>query len=116
MTEDGAPQEIRVSEYEKLDEAPPVSGDFGQVRVYEKLKQTQIAPEETGDNKYKNRRLLALYFDMTSMQPADQLRALAASAKYIQTQMTAADLMAILRYSVGAVEVCRTSPRTGAGC
>jgi VWFA-related protein len=105
VTEDGAPQEIRVSEYEKLDEAPPVSGDFGQVRVYEKLKQTQIAPEETGDNKYKNRRLLALYFDMTSMQPADQLRALAASAKYIQTQMTAADLMAILRYSVGAVEV-----------
>src|SRR5450755_3318311 len=51
VTEDGAPQEIRVSEYEKLDEAPQVSGDFVQVRVYEKLKQTQIAPEETGDNK-----------------------------------------------------------------
>ena len=42
---------------------------------------------------------------MTSMPPGDQLRALAAAQNFIRTQMTSADLVAILRYSGGAVEV-----------
>ena len=66
---------------------------------------TQIAPESPGSTRYKDRRLLALYFDMTAMPPADQLRALAAAEKFIRTQMTPADLLAILRYSGGAVDV-----------
>ena len=42
---------------------------------------------------------------MTAMPPADQMRALAAAQKFIRTQMTPADLMAIMRYSGGAVDV-----------
>jgi VWFA-related protein len=48
---------------------------------------------------------LALYFDMTAMPPADQLRALGAARKFIRTQMTSVDLISIMRYSGGAVEV-----------
>ncbi len=42
---------------------------------------------------------------MTAMPPSDQLRALAAAQKFIRTQMTPADLVAIMRYSGGAVNV-----------
>ena len=48
---------------------------------------------------------MALYFDMTAMPPNDQLRALEAAQKFVRTQMNPADLMAILRYQGGAVQV-----------
>ena len=35
---------------------------------------------------------------MTALPPADQLRALGAAQKFIRTQMTPADRVAILRY------------------
>ena len=69
------------------------------------LTQTGIAPERPGDVRYKDRRLLALYFDMKSMSVLDQLRALDAAQKFIRTQMTPADLMAIMEYNGAAVEV-----------
>jgi VWFA-related protein len=64
-----------------------------------------ISPEPPGDIKYRERRLLALYFDMTAMPIGDQLRALDAAEKFIRTQMTTADLLAIMRYSGGSVDV-----------
>ena len=42
---------------------------------------------------------------MTAMQPPDQIRALDAAMKFVRTQMQPADLMAILRYSGGSVDV-----------
>ncbi len=109
VTEDGAPQEIRVFEYQKLpeapDAAPPAQSAPEDIHIYEKLGRTQISAEKPGENRYRDRRLLALYFDMTAMQQADQLRALAAAQKFIRAQMTSADLMAILRYSGGSVDV-----------
>jgi VWFA-related protein len=108
VTEDGTPQTIRVFEHESLpvDAAPlPVSSAQEEnVKVYRQLSRTGLAAEENGRT-YKDRRLLAFYFDMTAMQPADQLRALAAAQKFVRTQMTAADLVSILRYQGGAVDV-----------
>jgi VWFA-related protein len=108
VTEDGAPQEIRVFEYQKLPDAlgvPVAQSAPEDIHIYEKLGRTQISPEKLGENRYRDRRLLALYFDMTAMQQADQLRALAAAQTFIRTQMTSADLVAILRYSGGSVDV-----------
>ncbi|WP_321471219.1 VWA domain-containing protein [uncultured Paludibaculum sp.] len=107
VTEDGVPQTIKVFEYQRLTEAAVRTPSAGpeKVKVYEKLGQTRIAAESPGDTRYKNRRLLALYFDMTAMDQADELRALAAAQTFIRRQMTADDLLAILRYSGGAVEV-----------
>jgi uncharacterized membrane protein YdfJ with MMPL/SSD domain len=42
---------------------------------------------------------------MSAMQPAEQIRALTAAKNFIRTQMQAADLIAIMRYSGGAVDV-----------
>lgn len=108
VTENGVPQTIRFFEYQKLPEraSPPATRSGPEhIDVYDKLGRTQISPEAPGNTRYKDRRLLALYFDMTAMPPADQLRALAAAQKYIRTQMTSADLVAILRYSGGSVDV-----------
>jgi VWFA-related protein len=109
VTEDGTPQTIRVFEHESLptDIAPlPVaSPEDERITVYKTLGRTTIAPEGTGTSHFKDRRLLAMYFDMTAMRPDDQQRALTAAQKFIRTQMTEADLVSILRYQGGSVDV-----------
>jgi VWFA-related protein len=109
VTEDGQPQTIRIFEHQLMsDEVRPLTvtpHDQEQITLYKKLTRTQIAPESPGKPQYNNNRLLALYFDMTAMPPPDQLRALAAAEKFVRTQMTAADLVAILRYQGGSVDV-----------
>src|SRR5574340_702347 len=107
VTEDGATQTIQFFKYQELPQTPapakqPASAN---AQVYYQLNQTQISPEEPGSTKYKDTRLLALYFDMTAMPPEDQIRALEAAQRFIRTQMQADDLVAIMRYSGGGVEV-----------
>jgi VWFA-related protein len=106
VTEDRVPQAIRVFEYQKLDTpgtSPAPRPE--QIHIYDKLARKQISPESAGSTRYKDRRLLALYFDMTAMPTGDQYRALIAAQKFIRTQMSANDFVAILRYSGGAVDV-----------
>jgi VWFA-related protein len=109
VTEDGAPQTIRVFEHETLpiDAAPlpPSSPDDERITIYRRLARTSITAEAEGKKSYKDRRLMAMYFDMTSMRPDDQGRALAAAEKFVRTQMTEADVLSILRYQGGAVDV-----------
>ncbi|MBV9038412.1 MAG: VWA domain-containing protein [Acidobacteriaceae bacterium] len=107
ITEDGAPQAIRFFEYQSLEPAVADTAPFqpDHVHLYDKLGRTQIAPEATGKTRYKDRRLLVLYFDMSAMPQADQMRALAAAEKFIRTQMVSTDLMAILRYAGSSVDV-----------
>ena len=63
------------------------------------LTTVEIAPERPGDLKYRNRRLMVMFFDMTSMPIQDQMRAQTAALKFLQTQMKPADLMAIMTFS-----------------
>ena len=109
VTEDGTPQTIRVFEHEVLPTSatptPSAPPDSERIKIYKRLSRTQLAPETPGKTLYSNHRLLALYFDMSAMRPDDQLRALTAAEKFIRTQMTPADLISILRYSGGSVDV-----------
>ena len=113
ITEDGTPQNIKFCEHEQMpteaEPLPVVPASDEQLTVYKRLSRTSIAAEgpaqPSGQTKYQGRRLLAMYFDMTSMSPDDQLRALAAAQKFIRTQMTAADLVSIMRFSGGSVDV-----------
>ena len=109
VQEDGVPQTIRTFDHQALaaESAPlPVtSPDDEQVTLYRRLVGTQIAPEIPGKTHYNDHRLLALYFDMTAMPPDDQLRALRAAEKFVRTQMTPADLIAVMRYDGGSVDV-----------
>jgi VWFA-related protein len=106
VTEDGVPQSIRVFELQKLaDMIDPAKPQPESIHIYDKLGRTQISPEPPGSSRYKDRRLLALYFDMTATPPVDQLRALDAAVRFVRTQMTSADLIAIFRYAGGSVDV-----------
>jgi len=108
VIENGVPQSIRFFAHQNLPQtagAPPSAYGPEHIHIYDKLGRTNISRDQPGSTRYKDRRLLALYFDMTAMPPPDQLRALAAAQKFIRTQMARADLMAILRYSGGAVDV-----------
>jgi VWFA-related protein len=110
ITEDGVPQKISFCEHQVLTEdATPLEvapADEENVKIYNRLATTQISGESAGEIKYKDHRLMALYFDMTAMpNPVDQMRALEAAQKFIRTQMTTADLVAILRYAGSSVDV-----------
>ena len=109
ITEDGVAQTIKFFEYQKFEEAaekpaPPVAR---MIEPLKKLPFSQISPEPPGSIKYRDRRLLAMYFDLTAMPVPDQLRALDAGKKFIRTQMTQADLMAIMIYSGAAVQIAQ---------
>jgi VWFA-related protein len=109
VTEDGVPQTIRFCERQELPEAtgsdPSAPSEPENVKVYRELPRSQISPEAPDKRRYRDRRLMALYFDMTAMSPTDQLRALDAARRFIRTQMTPADEVAIMKYSGGAVDV-----------
>jgi len=106
VTEDGAPQTIKFFEYQKLpDSSTPEPAYTTAVAPREKYPRSQIAPEAQGSGKYSGKRLLALFFDMTAMPVPDQLRALAAAQKFVRTQVTPADLVALMMYTGGAVRV-----------
>jgi VWFA-related protein len=109
ITEDGMPQTIAFFEYQKLPEAPAdailTTAAVPAAAPMPKLPRTQIAPERPGDVRYRDRRLLALYFDMVSMPIPDQLRALEAAQKFIRTQMTPSDLVAVMMFDNGSVRV-----------
>ncbi|HYP15292.1 MAG TPA: VWA domain-containing protein, partial [Bryobacteraceae bacterium] len=95
LTENGVPQEIRFFEFQKLDHAPdnqPIS-EQQRIQPLARLTRTQIAPSSAGDVRYRDRRLLALYFDMTAMPAHDQVRAFNAAKTFVRTQMTASDLV-----------------------
>src|SRR5262245_37808083 len=104
VTEDGVPQTISVFQFERLQDATTPAAVEAPKPV-QVLKPNQITPPPAGDPRYTNRRLLVLFFDMTSTPPPDQFRAFSAGEKFIQTQMTGPDLMAIMTFSDGAVKV-----------
>src|ERR1700678_1620873 len=109
VTEDGAPQKISFCEHQDLasnaSPLPAAAPGSEEIRIYTRLTRTQVSPETPDTERYKNRRLLALYFDMSAMRPADQLRALSAAEQFLRTQMTTVDLVSILRYQGGAVDI-----------
>jgi VWFA-related protein len=107
LTEDGVPQDIKFFEFQKLDQLPDARPmpESQRVAPFAKLTRTQIAPEAPGDVRYRDKRLLALYFDLTAMPPPDQIRAFNAAKKFIRNQMSQADLVAIMAFTSGSVEV-----------
>ena len=105
ITENGVPQSIAFLEFQKLEEIQPPAALTDRVAAIPRLAHTQIAAERPLDLRYADRRLLALYFDMTAMPPADQSRAIGAAQDFIRKNMTPADLMAIMVYAGGEVTV-----------
>lgn len=109
LTENGVAQTIRYCEHQDLSQTakllPPSTPRNENTTIYDRLVRSQIASESLDKEHYRNRRLLAFYFDMTALPPADQMRSLSAAEQFIRTQMTTADMIAILRYEGGSVDI-----------
>jgi VWFA-related protein len=65
----------------------------------------QISTPPPGDTRYRDRRLIVLYFDLTAMPPPDLTRAYAAARTFIKDQLKPQDLIAIMTFQGGAVKV-----------
>ena len=102
VLEDGKPQKISVFEFEKLAteaapaEKPPTLEDAD---IVPEAPRKMIATEEPGKIQYHDKRLLVMFFDLGSMAIPEQLRAQDAALKFLDTQITAADMVAIMMYT-----------------
>jgi VWFA-related protein len=104
VTEDGKAQQIKVFEYQSLADAvlPPPAVAARPVEAaaagIKSTVATGIAPSRAGEVKYKDRRLLVLFFDQAGMPVADQLRAQQAALKFLNSQITQSDLVSVMTY------------------
>ncbi len=99
VVEDDKPQSIAVFEFQKLELDPlppaPPPQPLEQPAAPAKL----IAASAPGSVRYRDRRLLVLFFDFSSMPPADQVRAQEAGLKFVEKQLTASDMVSIMTFS-----------------
>ncbi len=101
VLEDGKPQKLSVFEFQRLepDESPAPAGPAARKTPPETPRKPAITPSAPGEVRYKDRRLLALLFDFSSMPPADQIRAQQAGLKFLRQHMTPSDLVSILTFA-----------------
>ncbi len=104
LLEDGVPQKITVFDRQDLSTEPLAPMSFSQ-RPQTIEERAAIAPAisvnqqvQRDPKRFQDRRLIGLFFDMTSMQPLEQARAQEAAVKWIQSQMTAADLVGVMTF------------------
>ena len=112
VTEDGRPQDIAFVEFQRINNEtlppldvaslPPPQAPANTARPFI---QQQIAAPPTGKVAYQDKRLLILYFD--SIRIEDQARAYQAAFDYVDKQMRASDLVAIMMHARGSLRVRR---------
>ncbi len=113
VTEDNERQDIAFTQYQRLDDqaALPaltfVQGGAGAAPAPDVLSLVQpgITTPPAGDERFRDRRLIILFFDLSEPPGAGQERMFTGALTYLGEQMTAADLVAIMTYRGGAVRV-----------
>ncbi len=98
LIEDGKPQTISVFEFQKLATEARAAAPVALDRVTPARQQT-ITTSTPGKVRYQDRRLMVLFFDFSSMPPADQIRAQKSGLKFLSEQMSASDLVSIMTFS-----------------
>ncbi len=108
--EDGVPQRISVFDRQELTTEPMAPLSFaGRPQTLEERNAAAPATAPAGASvtaalerdpkRYQNKRLIGLFFDLSSMDVLEQARAEDAAIKFLQSQMTAADMVSIMTFS-----------------
>jgi VWFA-related protein len=100
--EDGKLQTVQSCDLQKLDTTP-----LAPIPVPEKKLLTRPAgppepvPQAAPPTKeeLRDRRLIVMLFDFSSMQPQEQIRAVDNAIRFLSTQMTASDMVSIMTFS-----------------
>jgi len=95
VSEDGKDQKVSTFDFydvEKIEKAEatdttPVTVPIGTVAAPEALRE-----------QVRDRRMIVLFFDMTSLQNQDLVRSTNAAKQFLKTQMTAADLVGVVAF------------------
>lgn len=101
VSEDNIRQKIEVFEPQNLTmnpEPPPALKLDDQLKLPEAAN-TVITYEAPGKVQYHDKRLMVLFFDFSSMQVTDQLRAQAAALEFLKSKITKDDLVAVMMYT-----------------
>jgi VWFA-related protein len=105
VLEDDKPQKISVFEYQRLESEPIPPPVLAPARAAVPAEKTPapvraaISTSAPGQIRYRDRRLILLFFDFSSMAPAEQIRAQEAANKFLEQQMTPSDLVSIMAFS-----------------
>ena len=105
LFEDGKPQLISVFEFQRLtsDPLPPMIGlPASRMRsgpLAPAGAKSAESPAAPADVRYKDRRLIVLFFDLSSMKPVEEIRAQQAALKFLESSMNASDMVAIMTFS-----------------
>jgi VWFA-related protein len=100
LLEDGKPQKVVSFDIENTDVVPTT--DVAQVKLLKNLPakpRTSAGPQSEvagALGAFKDRRMIVLFFDLSSMQPEDIDHAATAALNYLDKQMAPADLVAVV--------------------
>jgi len=97
--EDGVAQKISSFSLENVGELASATGENGAPAIVDLSKLPTIASPAQVHRMVQDHRLIVLFFDLSSMQVDDLLRAVKAAENFERKQMTPADLVAIATYS-----------------
>jgi len=95
VTEDGKPQKISTFEYNDIEQVE-TAGKRDEALITVPLG-TVASPEEI-KAVVRDHRMIVMFFDLTSLQAEDLLRSTRAAQRYLQEQMTPADLVAVVAF------------------
>jgi VWFA-related protein len=95
LFEEGKPQKLDALDYFDVEKIETAEKDGAEPVVIDL--ETASDPESLRPI-VKDRRLIVLFFDLTSMQPDDLLRSTDAAKKYLKEQMSPADLVAVISF------------------
>jgi VWFA-related protein len=101
VLEDGKPQKISVFEYQRISSKPEPLPELkldDQFALPEAPK-TTITSATPGQIQYHDKRLMVFFFDFSSMQIPDQLRAQDGALDYLKNNITKDDVVAVLFYA-----------------
>lgn len=88
LLENGKPQTISVFEFQQLSSEPAGTASVS----------GEDTPSTVGSQRFRDKRLLVLYFDFAGMSIPEQLRTQQAARKFIRENLTASDLVSILSF------------------
>jgi VWFA-related protein len=98
VLENGKQQKIEIFEFQRIAEeaSGSVAAPAAPPPVTTPTRPNAINVQTVGRVQYKDKRLLVLFFDFSSMQPQEQIRSQQSALKFLSEQMTPSDMVAIM--------------------
>jgi len=97
ILEDNKPQKVASFDVENMDAV--ATQDLAQTKALPGLPSAPATPtgaSRNGQDQFKDRRLIVLFFDLSAMEPDEIDHAVTAAEHYVDTQMMPADLVSIV--------------------